>query len=340
MGELPFEKIDRIELVRQVVETDANYGKNPYERSVDELLNLGVINLNKPPGPTSHQAVDFLKKIINIDKAGHSGTLDPIVTGGLPTALGKGTKVLSTLLSAGKEYVCLMYVHKVYPEEVIRETVMSFVGKIKQLPPIKSAVKRQWRFRKVYYIDIIEIDGQNVLFRVGCQAGTYIRKLVHDIGQKLDSGAHMAQLIRTKAGPFNDSNMFTLQELADAWYYYKEDGNEEVIRNIIKPIEIAVNHLPKVWITDFTVDSICHGASLNVPGIARVESEIQVDEDIAVFTLKNELVAVGLAKMKSTDMQLKPRGLAVKIDKVIMAPNTYPKFVREDKETDKAEINN
>ncbi len=323
---LPFERIERTQLVRKPYKTDTKFGKPPSERSVEEHINYGIININKPKGPTSHQVSAYAKDILKLKKCGHSGTLDPKVTGVLAVATGRGTRIVQALLSAGKEYVCVMHLHKEIPEDIVRKTMESFVGKIKQMPPIKSAVKRQERFRKIYYITIYQIKGKDVLFKVGCQAGTYIRKLCHDMGQKMETGAHMAELIRTKAGPFKADNMVTLQDLRDAKHYYDTEKKEKFIRKVIRPIEDAVMHLPKVWILDSTVESLCHGQDLGVPGISMAESEIQVDELIAIMTLKEELVALGFAKMISKDMITKEKGIAIRCSKVFMEPGTYPKI--------------
>lgn len=326
---LPFEAVKRDVLIRKKAETDSKFGCDPAKRPTEVLAKYGIVNINKPAGPTSHQVSAYVQQILSIDKAGHSGTLDPNVTGVLPVAIGGGTRVVEALLKAGKEYVCLMHVHEERSPDVIAQAASAFVGKIKQLPPVKSAVKRQQRFRTVYYLTIIDIQGRDVLFRVGCQAGTYIRKLVHDMGQTLGCGAHMAQLVRTKAGPFRDDAMWTLQDLRDAIWYWKESGNDKFLREVIRPIEEAVRHLPKVWVFDTTVDTLCHGASLNAPGIASVESGIELDQSVAVMTLKGELISIGPSRMTSQDMISKPRGLAVKSDKVFMAPGTYPKIQRD-----------
>ncbi len=323
---LPFEKMKRQLFVRKKADTDPKFGKRPEERTVQELLDFGIVNINKPKGPTSHQVSAYVQKILKVNKGGHSGTLDPNVTGVLPVAISRGTRLVQALLPAGKEYVCLMHLHETYTPERIKDTINSFIGKIKQLPPLRSAVKREERIRKIYYIDILEIDGQDVLFIVGCQAGTYIRKLCHDIGKKMGSGAHMAELIRTKAGPFNSSTMVTLQDLADAYWYYKNEGNEEMIRKFVFPAEKAVEHLPKVYIMDTTVDSLCHGANLKVPGIAAAESDIQVDELVAIMTLKGEVVAIGNAKMKSKLMISEEKGMAVTLNQVYMPIGIYPRM--------------
>ncbi len=324
---LPFEKIKREIFIRKKANTSLKFGKRPEERTTEEHINYGIVNIDKPAGPTSHQVSSYVKQILNLGKAGHSGTLDPNVTGVLPVALGEGTKVIQALLSAGKEYICIMHLHYDYSEEEIRKISASFIGKIKQLPPLKSAVKREWRYRKIYYLNIIEIDERDVLFKVGCQAGTYIRRLCADIGKALGSNAHMQELRRTKAGCFSEENICTLQDLADAFWYLKHGNNEKMIKKYVLPMEAGVAHLPKVWVFDTTVDSLCHGASLKIPGISKIESDIQEDDLVAVMTLKNELVAFGKAKMISKEMLKKDNGIAVKMERVFMKPNVYPKIV-------------
>ena len=213
-------------VVRTEAKTNPARGKNPEERTIHELLDYGMLVLNKPQGPTSHQVTDFVKNILDIKKAGHSGTLDPNVTGVLVIALGKATRVVDVLLKAGKEYVCVLYLHDDVPEETIKKTFKEFLGKIEQLPPKKSAVKRQWRTREIYYLDILEIDGRRVLFRVGCQAGTYIRKLCTDVSAKMGTKGHMQELVRTKVGLFTDEQWVSLHDLKDAYALWKE-GDEK-----------------------------------------------------------------------------------------------------------------
>lgn len=326
MGNLPFERIDRTPLIRQQATTNAKFGQDPCTRSVKELLDYGIVNLDKPSGPTSHQVSAYVKGVLHLNKTGHSGTLDPGVTGILPVALGRGTRVVQSLLTAGKEYICLMQLHEERSTKEVEAALKQFTGKITQMPPVKSAVKRQWRKRHVYYNELLDHKGTEVLFRTGCQAGTYIRKLCHDMGTFLGCGAHMAELRRSKAGPFQETeNLVTLHDLADAYAFWKEDSNETPIRACVQPLERAVDHLPKIVITDTTVDSMCHGATLKVPGVVSVESNIQVGEPVAVMTLKGELVCVGDAVMISKDIATKERGIALKSSQVFMLPGTYPK---------------
>ena len=320
---LPFERIERKIIVRKESETNPDLGCKPEERKTEEIIDYGIINIDKPKGPTSHQVSDYVQKILHISKSGHSGTLDPAVTGVLPVALGRGTRIVQTLLTAGKEYIAIMHLHKNVEEEKLRETIKKhFIGKIQQIPPLKSSVKRQLRTRSIYYFDILEIEDKDVLFKVGTEAGTYIRKLIHDLGKKLGIGAHMAELRRTKAGPFDESTLFTMQELTDAYYFWKEENNEKFLRKVIQPVENGVKHLPKIWVFDTTIESICHGVDLKVPGIGKLNDKINKDDVVAIMSLKDELVALGIAKMSSEEM-LGERGIAVQTEKVFMQPGVY-----------------
>ncbi len=250
----------------------------------------------------------------------------------LPIALDRATKIVQVLLTAGKEYVTIIHIHDKIEEEKVRQTLNEFIGKITQLPPIRSAVKRQLRERSVYYIEVLEIQGQDVLMKVGCQAGTYIRRLADDVGKKLGCGAHMAELVRTKAGPFNYKSWVTLQDLKDAYEMWKE-GKKEEIRKVILPVEAGVEHLPKIWIIDTAVDTVSHGAALSTPGIARLHSGINHNDTVAVMTLKDELVALGTAQMNSQNMLLQQKGIAVNNLRVFMQPGIYPKFIKRQEQT-------
>lgn len=283
-------------------------------RSVEQLIEYGVINLNKPAGPTSHMAADYVKKILCLNKVGHGGSLDPGVTGVLPVALGKATRIVQALLVAPKEYVCIMRLHKDVPEETIRKVCKEFIGKITQLPPVKSSVKRVLRQRNVYEFEILEIKGKEVLFRCKCQAGTYIRKICHDIGLKT-GGANMYKLLRTKAGPFTYKDMVTLQDIEDAYWFWKNEGNEKYIRKIIRPIEDAITHLPKVWADAGAIGSLSHGISLKMPGVLK-HDEFNAEQLVAVMTPNDELIALGNAAVASKDFT--ERGVAVKVHTVFM----------------------
>jgi H/ACA ribonucleoprotein complex subunit 4 len=325
---LPFEKDELKILTKKETVSNSNYGWSPDKRPINELLKYGVVVVDKPSGPTSHQVSDYVKRILELNKAGHTGTLDPKVSGVLPVLLGKAVKLAQLMLGMGKEYVCLMHLHKEIPDYKIHQTIQEFIGEISQLPPIKSAVKRQVRKRTIYYLNILEIKGKDVLFRVGVQGGTYIRKLVHDIGQKLGCGAHMAELRRTKAGVFSEeTKMVNLYDLEDAYHYYKEKKSESFLRYCVQPAENALKNVKKVWVLDSAVNSLCHGSPLAVPGVHKLNKGIKIGERIALLTAKGEIIGIGIAKMSSEEIIKADNGICVRTDSVIMENGVYPKQV-------------
>jgi H/ACA ribonucleoprotein complex subunit 4 len=326
MSKLPFENMDRSLVIKREYASSGKFGKRPEDRTTDEMLKFGMVNIDKPAGPTSHQISGFVKDILHLDKAGHSGTLDPGVTGVLPVGLQNATRIMQSLLTAGKEYVGIMHIHEDIPEGKIIDSVKKFQGKLMQMPPVKSAVKRQLRERNVYYVEVLDIDGRDVMFKMGCQAGTYVRKWCHDFGQYMDTSAHMVELRRSKAGPFTENNIITLQDLTDAYHYYKQEHDDTKLRNIIVTPEFAVSHLRKIYVMDTTVNSLCSGAYLKVPGVVKLEKEIDKEDFVAVFTLKDELILVGKALMSTDEILKSERGIVLKTEQVFMDRGIYPKI--------------
>ena len=217
-----------------------------------------------------------------------------------------------------------MQVHADIPEGRLREVLGQFEGEIFQKPPLRASVKREPRKRFIYQLNVHEVDGRTVLFTCSCQAGTYIRKLCSDVGEVLGCGAHMRELRRTRAGPFTeDDGIVTLHELSAAQSDF-EAGNEEPLRRIIRPMEVALTTLSHILIRDSAVDAICHGAELALPGIVKLDSSIERNKPVALFTLKGEGVALGRDLMTSREMLDQEKGVAVKTDRVIMDRGTYP----------------
>lgn len=251
------------------------------------------------------------------------------MTGILPIALLEATKIIQALLTAGKEYVCVMKIHSDIPENRIRTILDQFQGRIYQRPPLRASVKRRVRIRRIYYLDVLEIDGRNILFKIGCEAGTYIRKLIHDVGEILGCGAHMHELRRTRAGPFTeDRNLVTLHDIVYLYEEWKESEDDNLIRKFILPMERALDLLPKIYIRDSAVDAICHGAHLTAPGVTSLESDIKRGERVAIFTLKGEAVALAEATANSEEIIEMSHGIVAKNMRVLMPRGTYPKLWR------------
>lgn len=309
--------------------TNPDYGCRPEDRPIEEYISKSVINLDKPSGPTSHEIDAWVKRILNCQKSGHGGTLDPKVTGVLPIGIDDATRAIQLLLTAPKEYVCLMTLHDEVSEDKIREIFEEFTGKIYQLPPIKSAVKRELRTRNIYYATIYEIKGRDILFRIGCEAGTYVRTYCHNIGEALGVGAHMSELRRTQVGSFNEkNNIVTLQDVTDAYHFYIDDGDDSFLRKTLMPFERAADYLPKIIIKDSAIDAICHGANLAVGGVVKLSDNIQVNRLVAIETLKGELVGAGSALCDAEGILNSDSGFVVNTSKVFMKPGIYPKMWR------------
>jgi tRNA pseudouridine synthase B (EC 4.2.1.70) len=303
--------------------TSSLYGCSPYDRPMRKYIEMGVVNLDKPVGPTSHEVTAWVKDILELNKAGHSGSLDPIVTGVLPIMLGKATKTVAALRLSGKEYICLMTLHESVPEKKVRKVCAQFTGSIFQMPPVISAVKRAVRVRKIYYLEVLDVKEKSVLMRVGCEAGTYMRKLCHDIGVALGCGAHMQELRRTKTGPFREDTLVTLQELKDAYVFWQEDGNESFLRKVVRPMEEGLSHLPRIIIRDSAIEAICCGAAIAAPGILSLDSNIEKGNDVCLFSLKGEAVALCKSLMGSEEILQNEHGIIATTERVIMDAGTY-----------------
>ena len=315
-----------LETINEAV-TDYEYGYLPLKRPIASLLDYGLILLDKPPGPTSHEVVSWVKNILNVDKAGHSGTLDPGATGLLPIGLGEATKALSILLLGPKEYYALARIHEDLDINKIRAITDLFIGDIYQRPPQRSSVRREVRTRTIHEIELLEKNHNIILLRVLCQAGTYIRKLVYDIGEILGPGATMFELRRTRVSNLSEKeNEFVkLHDLVDGFEIFKDTKREEKLRRMIIPVETILGAIGTLVVKDSTVDSICHGAPIAVPGISAVEKNLQTGELIGVFTLKGEIISIGELTMSSENIRGSSSGVAAVTRRLIMKPGTYPK---------------
>ena len=237
----------------------------PSDRSTAERRSFGVINLDKPPGPSSHQVVRWVKDLLGVERAGHAGTLDPKVTGCLPVLVGDATRLAQALVVGRKEYVAVLEAHDRVPTGF--ETVFDeFEAEIFQKPPRKSAVTRRLRTRSIYALDPLETTDRQVLLAIACERGTYIRKLCHDLGLAMGTGAHMGDLRRTATTPFDDRDLVTMHDLADAIAYAAAGDPTELARTL-QPAERALTHLPSVTIAPSAASTVADGAPVFAPGV-------------------------------------------------------------------------
>lgn len=314
---------------REEAETSEEYGKVPQQRSIDELLEKGMFLVDKPHGPTSKQVSTWVKEELNLKKTGHFGTLDPNATGILPVGLNRGTRINKALSEASKEYIFEAELGEEFEEEKLREELNEFKGVNKQTPPEKSAVKREEREREVYEIELLEKKEENILARVKCESGFYVRVLIDQLGEKLDTRADMEELRRTKQGLIKEEEIDTLQDIVDAYYFYREDDDEEKLREVLYPIEKAVNHLPKIAIKDSAVNAVANGSNLGAVGISKFQDGIKEGDRVAITTLKGELVALAKTQMNSEELY-DQEGEAAVLENVYMDPETYPKRWKQD----------
>ncbi len=306
--------------------TDDAYGTYYDKRTIEQLLNYGIILLDKPPGPTSHETVAWTKRILKLPKIGHSGTLDPQVSGVLPLGLGEATKALGVLLYGPKEYHALGRIHSLPSKEKLDETMDLFRGEIFQKPPQRSAVVRQTRIRTIYEFEVLEQKERLLLTRILCEAGTYIRKLYYDLGEILGPGATMIELRRTRVDQFRETDgLVTLHELANAFAIWEEEKDASKLMKMIKPVEYAFSELKSVVIRDSAVDAMCHGAQLAIPGILKISPNLKKGDIVAIYTQKGEAVALAESTMSEEEIRDATKGYAFETKRIIMAPNTYPK---------------
>ena len=302
------------------------WGKRPSDRTVGELRRGGVIILDKPSGPTSHQATAWARDALHLDKVGHGGTLDPYVSGVLPLTTGKAVRLTDVVLSSDKEYICLMRLHGDRPEKRVREVMGKFVGKIYQLPPVRSAIKRQVRIRTISELEVLEVRGRDVLFRMSCDAGTYARTLCTDVGDLLGCGANMVELRRSRSGKMTEARAVSLQDLKDAYVFWQQYGREDWLRSMILPMEVLVEPLPKIVVKATAVDALCHGADLNISGIHMLDEEIRKNALVALMTIRGELIALGHMSMSTQKIMATSQGKAVDVERVFMEPGHYPRM--------------
>jgi tRNA pseudouridine55 synthase len=254
------------------------------------LLAFGVLDLDKPAGPTAHQVAAWVREMAGVDRAGHAGTLDPKVTGCLPVLLGDATRLARALVGP-KEYVAVLELHGPAPED-LRETLAEFEGPLYQKPPHKSAVDRSMRVREVFDLTALEVERRRVLLRIDCAAGTYVRKLCHHLGLALGTGAHMGELRRTRASPFDDRDLVSLHDLADA-LAFAEEGDEAPLRSVVQPAEAALADVPTVTIAESAARAVADGAPVYAPGVLSVEDGAREADLVACLTPAGTAVCLG-----------------------------------------------
>ncbi|KAF1074496.1 RNA-guided pseudouridylation complex pseudouridine synthase subunit Cbf5 [Methanogenium sp. MK-MG] len=287
-----------------------------------DLPRGGIIAVDKPRGPSSHEVAAWVRDMLGMP-CGHGGTLDPDVSGVLLVMVGRAARLAPVILSHEKEYIALLRLHGDATEEQIRETAREFIGKNYQRPPLKSAVARALRIRTMYEIDVLGIDGRDVLLRVRCEAGTYIRSLCRHIGFAIGTGGQMVELRRTRSGGYDETMCCSLHALRDAVEQAK-NGDTEELSSYIRTPESVLEGIPTVTIRDTAVDALCHGASLAGVGVTATDA-FKKDAEVAVMTAQGELICIGTALAASDAIVPGATGIVIRPKMVIMQAGTYPK---------------
>lgn len=305
------------------------HGAAPLKRELKEYVRYGVINLDKPANPSSHEVVAWIRRILRVEKTGHSGTLDPKVTGNLLVCIDRATRLVKSQQSAGKQYVCVIRLHGAIPDaKYLDRALQKLTGALFQRPPLISAVKRQLRIRTIYEAKLYEYDSERHLgvFWVKCEAGTYVRTLCVHLGLLLGVGAHMQELRRVKSGILGEhDNLVTMHDILDAQWAFDNLGDESYLRRVIMPLERLLITLKRIIVKDSTVCAICFGAKLMIPGVLRFSSGVEVGDQVVLVSTKGEAIAIGVAMMNTAQMSSVDHGVVAKTKRVIMERDAYPR---------------
>ncbi|XP_014518907.1 H/ACA ribonucleoprotein complex subunit 4 [Vigna radiata var. radiata] len=305
-------------------------GHSPLKRPLPEYLKYGVINLDKPANPSSHEVVAWIKRLLKVEKTGHSGTLDPKVTGNLIVCINRATRLVKSQQGAGKEYVCIARLHSAVPDvSKVGRALETLTGAVFQRPPLISAVKRQLRIRTIYESKLLEYDPDRhlVVFWISCEAGTYVRTMCVHLGLLLGVGGHMQELRRVRSGIMGEKdNMVTMHDVMDAHWDLTQGGRgESYLRRVVMPLEVLLTSYKRLVVKDSAVNAICYGAKLMIPGLLRFENDIDVGEEVVLMTTKGEAIALGIAEMTTAVMATCDHGVVAKIKRVVMDRDTYPR---------------
>ncbi|KAJ4141347.1 centromere/microtubule-binding protein cbf5 [Fusarium equiseti] len=317
-------------LVRTGHFTPIPNGCSPLKRDLKQYISSGVINLDKPSNPSSHEVVAWVKRILRCEKTGHSGTLDPKVTGCLIVCIDRATRLVKSQQGAGKEYVAVIRLHDKLPggQAQFARALETLTGALFQRPPLISAVKRQLRIRTIHESKLIEFDNDRHLgvFWVSCEAGTYIRTLCVHLGLLLGVGGHMQELRRVRSGAMDESKgLVTLHDVLDAQWQMDNTRDESYLRKVISPLETLLTSYKRLVVKDSAVNAVCYGAKLMLPGLLRYESAIEHHEEVVLMTTKGEAIALGIAQMSTVEMSTCDHGVVAKVKRCIMERDLYPR---------------
>jgi H/ACA ribonucleoprotein complex subunit 4 len=305
--------------------TSSDHGCSPEERSIEQLFESGFILLDKAPGPSSHQISAWARDMMGLEKLGHGGTLDPFATGLLPLLAGKAMRLTGRILTHDKSYLAILKIGREVERSELDEKMAMLTGKVYNVPPEISAVRVQVRTRKISRFEILDFDGSTILTHIECEAGTYVRTMARDLGLLLDTPVELKELRRPSSGEFSLSQAITMQQLADAYWLWKENDDASAIIRILHPVEDMLSGVPKVVIKDGAAAALSHGAPLLRPGVVSIPEDLGVGSEVLLVTMKGEAVALANLVQPSKVIPDMTQGEVAKPNCVLMKEDTYPR---------------
>jgi len=304
--------------------TSAAHGCKPHDRTIEQLLAAGMIVIDKPSGPNSHQVSAWARDILGVEKLGHGGTLDPFATGVLVLLSGRSMRLTKKVLNHDKTYVGVIRAPRNFDSDALGRAITQLSGQVYNVPPEISAVKVQVRSRHME-TRLLDVDERDAAIEVTCEAGTYIRTLARDLGLLLGHPVELKELRRTKSGRFIEPQAITLQNLKDAYWLWKEKGEDVAMRRILAPIESLVSEIPQIIIKDGAAGAIAHGAPLMRPGIVSIAENLERGDTVRLMTMKGELVALASMLTRSESIVEMKEGEVARTDSVFLPSDVYPR---------------
>ncbi|MEJ6562670.1 MAG: RNA-guided pseudouridylation complex pseudouridine synthase subunit Cbf5 [Euryarchaeota archaeon] len=305
--------------------TNEDVGKMPDSRTVEERLEGGFILLDKGAGPTSHQIAAWVRDLFGLERMGHGGTLDPFATGVLPLMAGKSMKLTKKILNHKKSYICVFRFAEEVDDATLAKVMKQLTGRVYNVPPEVSAVKVQVRTRKIFAFDKMERAGNDMIARVHCEAGTYIRTMARDLGLLLNMKVTLKELRRDSSGIFTLDDCVTLPELADAIWLWKECDKPDALLRIIHPLEKLMLDLPAATVKDSAAAALAHGAPLLRPGLVDIAAGVKSGKEVYIQTLKGEAVGVVCLTTDTDDIAAMSEGEIARPSMVLLDGDVYPR---------------
>jgi len=310
--------------------TDPSHGAPFWHRSLEDRLDAGLILIDKPSGPTSHQIAAWAKDILGINHLAHGGTLDPFATGVLTLMTGRARRLTSQVLAHDKEYVGILKVGGDADMGGLRDAIHALRGEIYNVPPSESAVKVQVRTRRIRSFEVLDTVERLAAIRVACDAGTYVRTLARDLGLMINAPIKLVELRRTRSGRFTEDHCVPMEDLVDAVHLWKKMGDASAMLRLVSPIDVLMNGRSGLVIKDGAVAAVTHGAPLTRPGIQAIEGDFESDDEIVLWSMKGEVVALANATRGTAEIPGINVGEVAKPSLVILQTNVYPRQWRGD----------